>query len=576
MYGFHQRLLFIDLSKQTYHVEPIAEETLEQTLGGRGLGLHLLLTYNPPGVDPISPENNIVFATGPFSGTPFHGSNRYGVFSKSPLTGFFAESYSGGNAAPAMKKTGYDAILLQGASPKPVFLEISPEGVYFHDASAIWGKDTYQTEDTLLALVNVKGAQALVIGPAGENLIPFACIENNYWRSAGRTGMGAVLGSKKVKGVVFHGDSLPPLFNPEGIRQWVGDFVRKYKDAPGVQAYRKYGTTMMVAVMNQAGAFPTGYWESGEAPYWEKISGDTLLQDFEVKPKACPPCLMACGKLAKVQHGPHAGLQVEGPEYETIYAFGGLCGVDDLSEIIYLNDLCDRLGLDTISAGNLLALRLYAERQGILPSSQGSIPLTQRLAQWLQDIAFNRGEGREMSGGTLAYGRKLGLEDQVVHVKGLEPAGYDPRVLKGMALAYATSPRGACHLRTTFYKPELSRLSPPEQMEGKAQMLIDYEDRLSVMDALILCRFYRDMSEWPQLSQMVHLATGLEAGPDYLKTLGARLVNWARSFNLREGMKPEDDQIPSRLFREPLPGGSLEADELKLLLADYYKIRDWK
>ncbi|BAF59046.1 aldehyde:ferredoxin oxidoreductase [Pelotomaculum thermopropionicum SI] len=575
MKGFYGRLLRIDLSAGQWEAEEIPAGVLERYLGGKGLGTYLMLKNIPAGADPLGPDNSLIFTTGPITGTPMFGSNRFGAFARAPLTGFYGESYSGGSVGAAMKKTGYDAIIIQGQARQPVLLEVSDRGVNFRDASGLWGLDCYAAEDRALAEVGVKGAQAVVIGPAGENLVRYACIENNYWRSLGRTGMGAVMGSKKVKAIVFHGQSSCELADPAGLRQYVSQLAGKGKDNPGVHNYRKYGTPQMVSLMNSAGCFPAHYWSKGRLAGWEALSGEHLLENFEVQPRACPPCIMNCGKLTRVTKGRHAGLVVEGPEYETIYSFGGLCSIKDLAEIIHLNDICDRLGLDTISAGNMAAFAIAAAEDGALdlPLKYGDAAGVARL---LYQIAGREGIGDLLAEGIRTAAEELGLSELAVHVKGMEPAGYDPRKLHGMGLSYATSPRGACHLRATFYKPELAGIIDPKAVQGKAELLIDYEDRLAIYDTLILCRFYRDLVLWEDLAGLVNLTTGLGVDAEQLRRTAREIIDCTRRFNLMQGLTRADDNLPARFFKEPLEDGDVLPEEnFRQMLADYYRLRGW-
>ncbi|HBV89200.1 MAG TPA: aldehyde:ferredoxin oxidoreductase [Desulfosporosinus sp.] len=576
MKGFFGRLLRINLTTKSYMVNEISEEILKTYLGGKGLGSYLLLENVSPGVDPLSDDNKLIFIAGPASGTPMWGSSRYGVYSKSPLTGLYGESYSGGKVAPVIRKTGYDAIILEGASDIPLSLEISDSKVEFRNASHLWGLDTYETEDSILAEVGVPDAQAIVIGKAGENLVRFACIENNYWRSAGRTGMGAVMGSKKIKAIVFHGHAQAEIADPELLKDLIKSITTKAKGNAAVKAYQTYGTTQMVKTMNCAETFPTKYWSKGVYENWRELSGDTLLAEHEVKPNACPACFLACGKLTTVTKGKHNGLKVEGPEYETIYAFGGLCGIRDLAEILHLNDLCDRLGIDTITAGNLVALTIEAVERGRVQADL-SYGDTKGVEELLNDIANVRGLGIILSQGIKYAAKAWDLEDVAIHVKGLEPPGYDPRVLKGMGLAYATSSRGACHLRATFYKAELSGMIDPAIIEGKAKMFIDFENRLTLFNAQILCAFYRDMILWPELSQLVKALTGWDYTQIELEEIANRIVTLAKVFNLREGATREQDTLPKRMFKEPLNEGRdiINVEELNYMLDEYYNLRGW-
>jgi aldehyde:ferredoxin oxidoreductase len=335
------------------------------------------------------------------------------------------------------------------------------------------------------------------------------------------------------------------------------------------------GTPMMVKIVNQARAFPTRYWSEGSCEHWEKISADALHERCQVKPHACLKCFMACGRLTTVQHGRHAGLKLEGPEYETIYAFGGLCLIDSIEEIAYLNDICDRLGMDTITAGNLCGLTIEAARGGKIDYKidYGDVDA---IAELLKKIAGREDIGEVLAQGIRVAAREWDLEEIAVHVKGLEPAGYDPRVLKGMGLGYATSDRGACHLRSTFYKPELSGMISPDQIEDKAELFVDFEDRLTVFDTLILCRFYRDLYPWEKLGQMIHAVTGMNAEKEALRSRAATISTLIRRFNLREGLEPEDDRLPKGLHRQLLKTGEvITEEELQFMLKDYYHLRGW-
>ena len=580
MKGFYNKILKIDLTKKKYSIETLEDDILKTYLGGKGLASYLLYTLNPPGIDPLAPENCLIFATGPVSKSTVWGSCRYGVFTKSPQTGFYSESYSGGKVPEAMDSTGFDAIVIQGRCNNPTVLTVHPEGVEFHDGGDIWGMDTFETEDLVVKRFSRKESEfkkpgAVVIGPAAENLVRFAVIENDYWRSAGRTGVGTVMGAKKLKALVFHGDQKRPLFDEAAVRKLSKEMVREAKDSPAAAAYKSMGTPMMVKIMNNAGAFPTQYWAAGSYKHWENISADALHERCQVKPKACLKCFLACGRMTTVQKGRHAGLKLEGPEYETIYAFGGLCMIDSIEEIIYLNDICDRLGMDTITAGNLCAFTIEAVKHGRIdyPIDYGDVDA---IAELLQKIAIREGIGDILSQGIKFTAGKWNLQDIAVHVKGMEPPGYDPRVLKGMGLAYATSDRGACHLRSTFYKPELSGMIDPDQIDGKADMFIDFEDRLTLFDTLILCRFYRDLYPWDSLGELIKAAIGINAGRETLKKIADSVTNIVRKFNIREGMTSEDDRLPKRLHQKLEKTGQVITEEqLEFMIKDYYRLRGW-
>jgi aldehyde:ferredoxin oxidoreductase len=578
MHGFYGRYLNIDLGKKNHSIETINDDVYETYLGGKGLASYLLYELNPPGVDPLAAENTLIFATGPLGGSTIWGSCRYGVYTKSPLTGFFAESYSGGRTPDAIDATGFDAVVIQGRCDEPAVLTVHPEGVDFHSAGELWGKETYGVEDAIneqFAREEYRKKGALVIGPASENLVRFGCIKNDYWRSAGRTGAGTVMGSKKIKGILFTGNRKRPQADEAGVKAFSKNFMAEFNDHAAANAYRTLGTPMLVKMTNTAGAFPNRYWTKGTMDNWENISAEALIEKMDPTPHACGKCFMACGQLGTVKEGRHAGLKIEGPEYETIYAFGGLCLIDRMEEIAYLNDICDRLGMDTITAGNLCAFTIEAARRGKVDYKidYGEVDA---IANLLQKIAGREGIGEVLSQGIKHAAKEWDLEDIAVHVKGMEPAGYDPRKLKGMGLAYATSDRGACHLRATFYKPELAGMIPPEQIDGKAELFLEFEDRLTIFDTLVLCRFYRDFYLWNVLEDVIQNVTGLDASEKALKEKARAIATRIRRFNLREGMQAKDERLTKALHRPLTDTGQVITEEqLEVMLKEYYQLQGW-
>ncbi len=575
----HDRILTVDAGERTCRVESAGSEC--GRLGGKDLGVRILLERNPPGVDPLGPDNHLVFANGPLCGSPVWGSCRYGVFTKSPQTGFFSESYSGGTVSEYISRSGLDALVIRGAATRPVWLEVSPDGVRFHSAEELWGCDTYTTEESVKEWIRRNRPEAgrcgvLCIGPAGENGLVFAVIENDHWRSAGRTGAGAVMGSKRIKAIAFWGKGRNSLCDDERLKALSRKTVREFKNGPVVEAYKTHGTPMLVDMTNAAGAFPARYWSRGRSNHREQINAEALHRRCDVQPHACLKCFMACGRLSTVREGRHKGLVIEGPEYETIFAFGGLCEISSIEEIAYLNDLCDRLGMDTITAGNLAGLTIEAARRGNINHliDYGQVDAVARL---LEDMAYRRGIGGVLSRGIRHAAREWDMEPWAIHVKGLEPPGYDPRVLKGMGLSYGTSGRGACHLRATFYKPELSGMVDPEEIPGKAAVFAEWEDRMTLFDTLILCRFFRDLYSWEYLKEMIQAVTGNDHDMESMRAMASAVTDNVRRFNIREGLTPRDDGLPDRFHREPLPetGKVIERHQMEHMLKEYYRVRGW-
>ncbi|MCJ7746525.1 MAG: aldehyde ferredoxin oxidoreductase C-terminal domain-containing protein, partial [Desulfobacterales bacterium] len=380
----------------------------------------------------------------------------------------------------------------------------------------------------------------------------------------------------KLKGIVFHGEKRRKVADSSSLKRLAQEFKDRVKDHPIVSMYKKYGTPMLVSIMNTIGAFPTQYWSKGTVECWEGISAESLIERCNVVSSACPHCFMACGKISEVKEGRHRGLRIMGPQYETIYAFGGLCMVKSIEEIIYLNDLCDRMGMDTITAGNLVAFAIEASKRSKIKEKlhYGDVD---EIAEILTKIAYRKGVGRVLSEGVRHAAAVWGMEEEAIHVKGLEPAGFDPRVLKGMGLAYATSDRGACHLRATFYKSELSGQIDPDQVKGKAKLFVDYEDKMTLFDALILCRFYRDLITWKDLQEIIKSTCNLSLKKKELKTIASEIINLARAFNQQEGVTKKDDKLPRRFFREVLQetGKAIHPKDLEVMLKEYYQLRGW-
>jgi len=574
-------LLRIDLTSRRVTQETIAPELIRDYIGGKGIGTRYLLDEVGPDVDPLSPANKLIFVIGPISGTSMFGGNRYGVHYLSPLTGGYGECTSGGHVAPQFARTGYKVVIVEGAADTPVYLEVSEGGGAVHPADDLWGLDTFESEERLVARhrKTAPKAQACVIGPAGENLVRFACVENNKWHSLGRGGAGCVMGSKKLKGVVFHGERTVDAARPDAFRALIRDMAERGKDDPGVAAYRRGGTVNMVRLLNGVNSFPTRYWRTGHLDDIEPLTTETMRERFWVKNEACPPCIMQCVKHCRVPDGPHEGLELDGPEYETLYVFGGLCQIVDFAEVMYLNDICDRLGVDTMTGGNLCALAIEASRRGLI-DLELDFGDAAGVAAFLESMCRRDTElGDLFAEGILTVEKELGLEGVAVHVKGMEPAGYEPRSLKGMGLAFVATSRGACHLRATFYKAELAGFIDPQTTDGKAAMYIDWEDRLCVMDTLIYCRFYRDLVPWPYITAVVNAAIGADYTTDDLHAVANRIITETHRFNeLRGFTAGAKEKLPKWITERPTDDEqqqTISQDEMDVMLGEYYRLRGW-
>lgn len=576
MKGVFGKILNINCSDKHCSEESVAASIYEKFLGGKGLASYLLVSKNPVGVDPLSPANKLILATGPANGFKIWGANRYAAFTKSPLTGIYSEAYSGGKAFLHITKTGYDAFVLDGVFDEWTYIEVDNNSVSFKNANFLVGKDSLDTEKILKEKYKEQKAGILTIGPAGENLVKFAYINNDFGRCLGRTGIGAVMGSKKIKAMVFIGDQEKQAADSEVLKAF---WKKQYEVGianPGSKAYKKLGTPMMVDIISTVEAFPSRYWHQGTVPHIDKINADALNKECEVKSGACTYCFIACNRWTTVKSGRHKGMKLDGPEYETIGAFGGLNMVKDIREIAYLNDVCDRLGMDTITAGNVTAFAIEAYKKGKTDYAidYGDVD---RIAELLRMIAYREGLGNLLAEGVRFAAKELGFEEMSIQVKGLEPPSFDPRYLKGMGLGFAVSDRGACHLRTTFYKPELAGLIDPDKIEGKAAMLLEYEDRLTIYDSLILCRFFRDLYFWEELNRIVKGTFGYDLSERDFKSISRNIALTIREFNLREGMKPEEDFLPGHFFKHPVGKNQrvLKEKEFARLVRDYYELRGY-
>ncbi len=566
-------ILYVSLSDKTIRREPIPAGLYEQYLGGRGLGVKLLYDNLRPGIDPLSPENWLIFAVGPSTASIVPTAGRFEVITKSPQTGTIFDSNCGGYFGPQLRRAGYAAVVFQGKSNDPVYLWINDDEVEVRDASTVWGKDTGVTTDMLLQMTDEK-AQVACIGPAGENLVKMAAIINDKHRAAGRGGVGAVMGSKGLKAVVVKGTKSVAVHDKERLNNAVVRARRLFKRS-GVtdKSLPVYGTAVLVNVINEYGMLPTHNFQEGTFNDAEGVSGEKLLERLLVKTYNCYGCPIGCGRISRVR-----GKDVGGPEYESIWALGPQCGINDLEWIAEANHKCNLLGMDTISVGSTIGCAMELVQRGKLEASL-KFGDTMGILELLEDIGYRRGLGSDLAEGSRRLADKYGAPELSMHVKGLEIPAYDPRGVQGHGLGYATSNRGGCHLRSYLIGPEIMGapvLVDRDKTEGKASLVILYQDLSAAMDAMVVCRFTNFALTVDDYAEMISAGTGLEmSGKDLLK-VGARIWNLERIFNMREGFTSEDDRLPER-FSEPLPeGGSRNrVSHAGELLPEYYKLRGW-
>jgi len=589
LYGYSGKILWIDLSKNKITSKPLRKETALRYIGGKGLGAKIMYDEVPAGISPFDPSNPIILATGPVNGFVLSGAAKFCAVFKSPLTEAWGESQCGGYFAPQMKYAGYDAIVIVGRAKRPSYILVEDEDVKIMDATHLWGMDALETEEAIKKDQG-KRFQVLSIGPAGENLVRFACINHAGGRQLGRCGAGAVMGSKKLKAVAVQGSGTVEAARPEAFeefRRWLNEEVKEK-----LKVLRELGTSAIMAATYSTKTLPTRNWTEGTFEGFERINAEAVMR-FVKRSKACYGCLVACGKISRIDSGPYAGTEVEGPEYETLFALGSLCGIDYLESIIKANELCDRLGLDTISAGNVIAFSMECYEKGILTDKDtDGVKLEfgnhAAVLAMLEKIAYRQGIGDVLAEGVKKASKIIGkgAEKFAVHVKGLEPPGYDPRGLKGVALAYAVSCRGACHLRHMAHRPNLTGLHPFREgkvdrlsYRGHASVVKELEDFHAVVDSMVLCKFVclpaLGPILWDELATLYSSITGVDVSVGRLVEIGVAINDLVRQFNLREGVTGRDDTLPERFFKEPVDGEVVKKKEFEEMLHEYYKLRGW-
>lgn len=581
--SFWGKLLRVDLTNGTIKEEEIPEEKMKMFLGARGLGSKYLADEIDPGIDPLSPENKLIFAPGPLSGTTAPTGGRYDVITKGPLTGTIAASNSGGFFGAEVKFAGYDMIIVEGKAEKPVYISIRDNDVKIEDASDLWGKDVYETTDLLLEKFGDKRARVACIGPAGEKLVRFAAIMNDKDRAAGRTGVGAVMGSKNLKAIVVRGSKRVEVANPEEFKAVVKEKIDILKENGTTgQGLPTYGTKVLDNIINQNGLYPTYNFQTGVFEGTEPISGEALVDKYLVRNKACFACPIGCGRVTRLP----SGLEGEGPEYETGWAFGADCGVSDLNAIVEANFICNKLGLDTISTGTTIAAAMELYEKGYLPKEmieKGPEPRfgsSEAIVYYAWAIGNRKGLGDKLAEGSYRFADSLGHPELSMSVKKQELPAYDPRGAQGHGLEYATSNRGGCHVRGYMISPEILG-SPekldPQQIEGKDQWVKTFQDLTAVIDAAGLCLFTSFALGLSDYADLVNAATGFNYKDEELLQVGERIWNLERVFNIKAGVGPEQDTLPKRLLEEPMPDGPNKGHVVRLseMLPKYYKIRGW-
>ena len=594
MYGWHGRILRVNLTTGAMIEEAFSEEQARKYFGGRGLAIKVLLEGMDPTADPLSPENLLVMATGPLTSTPAPTGNRYMVVTKSPLTGALSNSNSGGVFPTMLKRSGYDLFVFEGAASKPVYLYVDERKAELCDATHLWGLDTHQTEDAIKS-ETAEDVSVACIGPAGENLALIAAIINDKHRAAARSGVGAVMGSKNLKAIAVRGNLKPALHDERAMRAVVRDANRQVAaDVRAGSTMRIYGTSYVPDITNEAGIFPTLNFQYGQFDGTPRINGPTLKKHFLVRHGGCYGCPLACARITEVkaeEWGEQYAGKGEGPEYETIGSLGSACGVDNMAAIAKANYLCNELGLDTISTGLTIACVMEMYSKGILTEEEIGRPLpfgdADGMIAMVRAAARRQGFGEELAQGSWRLAVKYGHPEMSITAKKLEFPSYDARGLKGMGLLYATSNIGASHMAGDTAYTELFGVGQKVDglsYEGKAELTKLFQDLFAIIDAAGLCvfvavRYTLDTANGyipTRITEMINHATGSDYTPDSLLEAAERVYNLERLFLTKAGFTRADDTLAQRMS-EPMPAGPVQGEtfELDRLLDDYYTARGW-
>ncbi len=580
--GYIGKILRVDLSNNKTGVEDIREDWARKFIGGRGYGTRIMMDEVDPKVDPLSKENKVIIATGPLGSTYAPSSGRVMVITKGALNGAIACSNSGGHFAPELKRAGFDMIIIEGKAEKPVYLWINKGNVEIRDASDIWGKNVSDA-DSIMKKATHPEAGTLEIGLAAEKLSLISNVTFDGHRAAGRTGVGAVLASKNLKGIAARGNLCVGVADNEAFAKAVYNARGILsKDAFSGGGGAALGTALLVNVINGVGGLPTNNAQDAYFENANNISGEKLAKDNLVRNEGCDSCPIACGRVTEIRSGKYKGNHGVGPEYEPIWALGSMCGVDDLNAVVMASYLCDDYGIDSISAGSTVACAMDLYESGYIPKedvpfelkfgSPDSLVNTVK-AMCEQDSEF----GKLLAQGSYRLAEHYGHPEFSMSVKKQEFPAYDPRAIKGIGLEYATSNRGACHVRGYTIAAEVLGNTDRLTYEGKAELTKIFQDLTSALDSTGICLFTTFGLQGKEIAEMFEAATGIKCSVDDFMKTGERIWNMERMFDIKAGFTKDDDALPERLAKEPIKTGPSkgEVTDLNRMLPEYYQLRGW-
>jgi len=592
--GYWSKILWVNLTDGTSKVEELPEETLRSYIGGSGLGARLLYDLTGPETAPLGPDNPLIFATGPFCGTMVPTAGRHHIIARSPLTGIWGESDVGGSWGTQFKRCGYDALVVTGRAARPTYLWITNDGVELRDASHVWGRDTYEVDETLRRETDAE-ATVMTIGVAGENQVHLAAIltDGKDGRAAGRCGLGAVMGSKRLKAVVALGRQSIPVADSVALREAVRPVAKQVAEATA--SFGQLGTAGGLIGMEQLGDLPIKNWYQGSFEEGaERISGQRMRDTILTERYGCAGCIIRCGRTVRVEGSPYGPVEGAGPEYETLAMFGSMLLIDDLEAVAAANELCNRLGVDTISTGAVISFAMEAFEKGLLTKEDtGGLELAwgepAGALAMVKLIAHQEGIGKLLGRGVRYAAAEIGglANEMAIHCKGLEFPAHDPRAHNSQGLSYATSNRGACHVASfshsfekTLSMPDLGYPEPLDRFgwEERGRFTAVLQDLMGLMDSLKLCKFIlfggvkvHHMVEW------LNCVTGWDMDLEEFMRAGERIFNLKRMFNVRCGISRKDDVLPPRIttHRRGEGGAAHNLPPINEMLAQYYEHRGW-
>ncbi|MDK2879003.1 MAG: aldehyde:ferredoxin oxidoreductase [Thermoanaerobacteraceae bacterium] len=584
MYSWTGNILRINLTDGTSKVEPLDVKDARMYLGGRGLGTKIMMDEVDPKVDPLGPENKLIFAAGVLTGTIAPSSGRYMVITKGPLNGTIASSNSGGFFGAELKYAGFDAVIIEGKASKPVYVYIYNDRVEIRDAGEIWGKTVPDTTDMIREQTD-EDAKIACIGPAGENLVRIACIMNEMNRAAGRSGVGAVMGSKNLKALAVRGTKGIKIADDERFMNAVMKARKMIFEHPvGGTGLPTYGTAVLVNILNESGGLPVrNFRDSGVFPTADKTGGETLAANHLIRNKGCYSCVIRCGRVTRVTNPKFKGIG-EGPEYEPAWAYGADCGIDNLDAIIKANFLCNELGLDAISMPTTIACAMELYEEGYITQKETGCDLrfgnVDAIVDLTRKTAYKEGFGKELAEGSYRMAEKYGHPELSMSVKKQEMPAYEPRAIQGIGLNYATSNRGGCHVRGYTISPEILGVPEkidPREIESKPQWVVAFQNLTAAVDSSGFCLFSTFGLDADIMAEIVAAATGLNLKTEDFVKIGERVWNLEKMFNLQAGFSKKDDTLPPRILQEPLKFGPHKGQvhHLDKMLPEYYKNRGW-